>query len=171
MRELTILTLVLAAALLAAGCAALSGTPSPSTAAPAPVVAAGMMAPEEVVPAVTEAVKSSPASAAAIAGASSVAVPDQAAGIRSAVIRLAPDDAASIVAATDVKPRPPAVTRVEIPNPDRVATIVASADKARIEPAGVSGYVPQGLSRFGSDITRVLATAARSVRQFVDDLR
>ena len=170
MRELTILTCVLAAALRAAGCAALSGA-APSTAAPAPVVAAGMMAPEEVVPAVTDAVKSSPASATAIAGASSVAVPDQAPGIRSAVIRLAPDDAASIVAATDVKPRPPAVTRVEIPKPERVATIVAAADKARIEPTGVSGYVPQGLSRFGSDITRVLASAARSVRQFVEDLR
>ena len=124
-----ILTLCLSAA-VAGGCARPpKSTPIFLSAQPSAIVlAAAIIAPETLLNVVVEAVKAAPDSAVAIAAAATAGAPDQAAAIRANVTRLSPMDAEAITAATKPAPRS-SVTRIDIPNHDRLMAIVERATR------------------------------------------
>jgi hypothetical protein len=112
-----------------AGCAKVpKSTPILLSAEPTMIVlATAIIAPDALVAVVSDAVMAAPDSAVAIAAAAVAGAPDQALAVRAAVVRLAPLDAAAVVAVTTVRRRGPVFARVEIPNADRLASLVERA--------------------------------------------
>ena len=137
--------------------------PSPETPA---VLGTAIIAPDRVVPAVTDAVRADPGAAATIAGAATVAAPTQAAAIRSAAINEAPGEAAAVTRATRAKaPNPPAN---DIPRHERLAAIVEASEFS--DASKTARFSLDGFTRIGGEVTRSLAALSRAVRQFVTDL-
>ena len=128
MRGALLLSLCFAAA--TTGCAIPpKATPIFTSSQPTTIVlATAIIAPEALVNVVTDAVSVAPESAVVIAAAAAAAAPNQAATIRATVVKLAPADADTIAAVTKVK-RGQAVTRIEIPNHDRLAALVERATR------------------------------------------
>jgi hypothetical protein len=188
-RRLSTIVSLLAAPILAACATTVSPTPPFMSAPKAPIVlATAIVAPDAVVPLVTDEVKADPQSAVVIAAAATAGVPERASEIRTAVIRVAPSSAEAVVAVTDVSAPRPAASR-DIPDPRHVAMLVENADRterarntpARTKPVDDRDLLTptvQTVSRIGSGITRSLdgitrslATVTKSVRQLVEDLR
>ena len=164
----------LVAVVLSAGCRTLGPSPGRDVSTPhAPVIlGTAIIAPDALVNVVTETARADRGGAPAIAAVAASGAPDQSAAIRSAVISVAPAEATAVAAATRTTRTAPAVTRVAIPNPDRLALLVADATSLTSgELAEPPRFGAGGMSRLGAEITRALLGVGRSVRQLVDDLR
>lgn len=170
-RHVTAAALILAAIPMAA-CSMLmpprAGTPS---SAETPVVlGTAIIAPDRVVPVVTDAVRSDPQSAVEIATAATAGAPSQATAIRTAVIREAPANAEAVTAATAVKPRRTQPTdRIEVPRHDRLTSLVDAA--GFVDASQTAKFQTDVVSRVGGGIARTFAGLGRSVLQFVEDLK
>jgi hypothetical protein len=167
------LPIVLGLSMTACTTLTIPGSPAKLAAPPAPetpvVLGTAIISPGSVVPAVEDAVRTNPASAASIAGAAASAAPDQAGDIRAAAIRQAPAEAAAVTGATTVKRRPPPPARIQIMRHDQVTEIVDAAEfKDAVTHARFSH---DGFTRLGTGIARTLASLGRSVLQLVEDLR